>query len=81
MKANDREPIYEDEGIPLPDEVENDCAEVFPYQNLVPQELMLDLAQKKRMKKLEKSDNQVRASLEGVFPEIVLDQNHEEETI
>eukprot|EP00345_Euplotes_harpa_P003672 CAMPEP_0168330764 /NCGR_PEP_ID=MMETSP0213-20121227/7933_1 /TAXON_ID=151035 /ORGANISM="Euplotes harpa, Strain FSP1.4" /LENGTH=84 /DNA_ID=CAMNT_0008334413 /DNA_START=391 /DNA_END=646 /DNA_ORIENTATION=+ len=51
----------------------NEAAEAFPYNNLVPEDLLRDLAEKKRMKKLELKNPKKEISLSGVFPEIIVD--------
>ena len=49
--------------------------------NLIPEELLRDLAEKKRMRKLEVEENKKKISLAGVFPEIIFDANLGEEAL
>ena len=63
------------------EEPEADCADAFPLHVIVPEDLLLDLIQKKRMKKLEINDVKKQVSLEGVFPEVINEQIFEEETL
>ena len=52
---------------------DQECAEAFPFTSLIPQELLRDLSEKKRMDKLKKNEHKTKITLSGVFPEIVED--------
>ena len=60
---------------------DQDSADAFPVMNLIPEELLRDLAEKKRMRKLEVEENKKKISLAGVFPEIIFDANLGEEAL
>ena len=50
-----------------------DWADAFPIMNLIPEELLRDLTEKKRMKKLEIEQPKKEISLNGIFPEVIID--------
>ncbi|CAI2381750.1 unnamed protein product [Moneuplotes crassus] len=51
-----------------------DCADAFPMHSIIPEDLVRELVQKKRMKKLSENDTKSEANLAGIFPEIVFDR-------
>ena len=48
-------------------------AEAFPINSIIPEDLLREIVQKKRMRKLEENEAQPSQILTGVFPEIVFD--------
>ncbi|CAI2381967.1 unnamed protein product [Moneuplotes crassus] len=52
-----------------------DCAEAFPMHSIIPEDLIRDLVQKKRMLKLSEQDIKPNVTLDGVFPEIIFEEN------
>ena len=61
--------------------VEFDWAEAFPINSIVPEDLLRDIVSRKRMRKLQEMDIKPKATLEGIFPEIVFEKRIKEETI
>ena len=53
------------------EEDSQNSADAFPMMNLVPEELLRDLTEKKRMKKIEADQPKKEISLTGIFPEII----------
>mmetsp|Transcript_19654 Transcript_19654/g.21953 ORF Transcript_19654/g.21953 Transcript_19654/m.21953 type:complete len:86 (-) Transcript_19654:122-379(-) len=69
--------ISEDSG----ENQELNCAEAYPINTIVPEDLVRDIVSKKRMNKLKEMDNKPGMTLDGVFPEIVFDFFVEEKSI
>ena len=52
---------------------DEDSADAFPMNSLIPEDLLRDLSEKKRMRKLEPTKQKQMISFSGIFPELVID--------